>query len=113
MTDAKKQTKPTASETLKTDREQLVADLEKLLTDAKTLGADASSVSQSYLAEKAQSARAQLNDIIEDVKEQTEATKEQAVETLDNVETMIKKNPWRTVGIAVLAGIAIDRILRD
>ena len=113
MKEANTHSTTTASDSLKTDRDQLVADLEKLLADAKSLGADASSSSQTYFTEKAKTVRAQLNDIIDDVKEHSEVTKEQVTETIDKVETMVKEQPWRAVGLAVLAGIVIDRILRD
>ncbi len=33
--------------------------------------------------------------------------------TIDKIEAGIKDKPWKAVGIAVLAGIAIDRLLRD
>lgn len=113
MKEANTHSTSTASESLKNDRDQLVADLEKLLADAKSLGADASSSSHSYFTEKAKTVRTQLNDIIDDVKEHGDATKEQVTESIDKAETAIKERPWRAVGIAVLAGIVIDRILRD
>jgi ElaB/YqjD/DUF883 family membrane-anchored ribosome-binding protein len=113
MTDTKNDSQTAATDTLKADRDQLVADLEKLLADAKTLSTDAKSTSQAFITEKAKEVRAQLNDIIYDVKEHSEATKEQAVETIDKIEAGIKEKPWKAIGIAVLAGIVIDRLLRD
>ncbi|CAA6678419.1 MULTISPECIES: YqjD family protein [unclassified Lentimonas] len=95
------------------DREKLVADLEQLLADAKVLTSDVSETSQAYFTEKTAHIRSQLTDAINDVKERGESTKEQAVETIEKVEAMIKDKPWRAVGIAVLAGIVIDRIIRD
>lgn len=108
------QQKKTATETdTCPNRDKLVADLEQLLADAKVLSSDVSETSQAYFTEKTAKIRSQLADAINDVKERGESTKEQAVERIDKVEEMIKEKPWKAVGIAVLAGIVIDRILRD
>ncbi|MBT63890.1 MAG: hypothetical protein CML13_11835 [Puniceicoccaceae bacterium] len=35
---------------------------------------------------------------------------EASVEKTDEVESCIRKNPWKSIGIAVVAGIVIDRL---
>ena len=95
------------------DREKLAADLERLIEDAKVLTSDVSETSQAYFNEKAKDVRAQLNELIGEAKQHGECAKAKTCEGVETVEKLIIDRPWRAVGIAVLAGVVVDRLLRD
>ncbi|MBC2595129.1 DUF883 family protein [Ruficoccus amylovorans] len=99
--------------TLADDRDKLVSDLKTLIEDAKLLTTDAAETSQEVFSEKAAQVQAQLKDGLEKLKEHGQVAKEKGQETLDTVEKLIKDNPWKSLGIALLAGIVIDRLARD
>ena len=95
------------------DRDKLIADLKVLIDDAKLLGSNAAETSQEYLQERAEQLKGELNDRIDRLKEGYGTVKAKGAESVDELEGLIKKHPWRAVGIAVLAGVVIDRLLRD
>lgn len=98
---------------LASDRDKLVADLKTLIDDAKVLTSDASGASREFAAEKAETLRGQLKEAMEKLKAETESACTKTRDTIDNVEKLIKDNPWQSVGIALIVGIAIDRLFRD
>ena len=105
---AQKTTTPQSA--LKSDRDKLVADLKILMEDAKTMTGTAADDSKEFLVEKAEDLRAQLDATLVALKEHGDKFKETAVEKSKDLEKCIQKNPWKAVGIAVLAGIVIDRL---
>lgn len=109
----KTQTSSSDAGKLAADREKLISDLKVLLDDAKLLGSDAAESSQEYLQERAEQLKVQLNQRIDSLKEGYGTAKAKTAEATDELEGLIKKHPWRAVGIGILAGVVIDRLLRD
>ncbi len=101
------------SSKLAEDRAKLISDLKVLIDDAKVLTSDASASSQEFVQERAEAVKAQLNEGIDKLKVHYGAAKDKTVEATDDLEKLIKKHPWRAVGVGLLVGIVIDRILRD
>lgn len=95
---------------LQVDRDKLVADLKLLVEDAKSLTESAGDESKEFLADKAEDLRKQLTETMDALKEQGEHVKEIAVEKTDEIESCISQNPWKSIGIAVVAGVVIDRL---
>ena len=91
------------------ERDKLIKDLNALMADAKALTSSAADDSQEFLSEKAEELKAQLSETLEKLKAKGVDMKESASEKADEVEELIRKNPWKTVGIALLAGVIIDR----
>jgi ElaB/YqjD/DUF883 family membrane-anchored ribosome-binding protein len=111
----KKTSNPSSSagtSTLKSDREKLLADLKLLMEDAKSFTETAGDESKEFLSDKAEDLREQLDATLESLKQQGEKAKEVVIEKTDEVEEVIRKNPWKAVGIAVAAGVLIDRLTR-
>ncbi|MGE9293683.1 hypothetical protein [Ruficoccus sp. ZRK36] len=107
-------TKTAAKDTdLAADRDKLVSDLKTLINDAKTLTSDTAEVSQEAFSEKAAQVQAQLKEGLEKLKAHGQTAKEKGQETVETMEKLIKDNPWKSLGVAVLAGVVIDRLLRD
>ena len=95
---------------IQTEREKLLADLKLLVADAKSLTEVTGEESKEFLTDKAEDLRQQLNETLEALKAHGEKVKEVAVEKTDEVEDCIRKNPWKSIGIAVVAGVVIDRL---
>ncbi|MGZ0656111.1 DUF883 family protein [Coraliomargarita sp. W4R53] len=95
---------------LQSDRDKLVADLKILIEDAKSLTESAGDESKEFLSDKAEDLRKQLAETLDALKEKGEHVKEIAVEKTDEVESCISKNPWKSIGIAVVAGVVLDRL---
>ena len=92
-------------------RDQLIADLKLLVADAKSLTEATGDDSKEFLTNKAEVLREQLNESIGALRAQGEKFKEVAVDRTDEVEDCLRKNPWMSIGIAVVAGIVIDRLI--
>ncbi|WP_309381879.1 DUF883 family protein [Cerasicoccus frondis] len=105
--------KATTADKLAEDRDKLVADLKLLMEDAKHLTADASDGASEFATEKAELVREQLSEIMAKLKTEGEHVKAKAKDTTKDLEKLIKDNPWQSLGVAVLAGIVIDRFMRD
>jgi ElaB/YqjD/DUF883 family membrane-anchored ribosome-binding protein len=100
----------TKSKDLQSERDKLMADLKILVADAKSLTEATGDESKEFLAEKAEDLRQQLSETMEALRVKGEKVKEVAIEKTDEVEDCIRKNPWKSIGIAVVAGIVIDRL---
>ncbi|MDP0497243.1 MAG: hypothetical protein Q7Q73_13650 [Verrucomicrobiota bacterium JB024] len=98
---------------LAADRDKLVADLKILMEDAKTLTSDAAETSHEVFSEKAAQVQAQLKEGLEKLKAHGQTACEKGKETAETVEKLIKDNPWKSLGIALLAGVIVDRLMRD
>lgn len=95
------------------DRDKLVADLKALIEDARTLTADVAETSQEAFTEKVTEVQDQIKEAVDKLKEHGQNAKEMGKESIDSVEKLVKDNPWKSLGIAVLAGILIDRLIRE
>lgn len=103
-------TTTTKTNELQADRDKLVADLKLLVADAKSLTETAGDESKEFLTDKAEDLRKQLSETMDALKEQGDKAQKVAIEKTDEVEACISKNPWKSIGIAVLAGVVIDRL---
>ena len=103
----------TPSNKLADDREKLIADLKLLVEDAKVFTTDASSSGKDFMHERAEDLKVQLNEGLDKLKGHYATAKDKTVEATDDLEKLIKKHPWRAIGIGVLVGVAVDRLLRD
>lgn len=106
-------TKTSTTDKLAQDRDKLLADLKLLVEDAKHLTADASDATSEFATEKAEQVREQLSDVMAKLKAEGENVAGKAKDTTQDLEKLIKKHPWQSLGIAVVAGIVIDRFMRD
>lgn len=95
------------------DRDKLIADLKILIEDARALTGEAADSSQEFLGEKVSEIQTKIKDSVDMLKEHGETVKEKGKESFESVENLIKENPWKALGIAVAAGILIDRLIRD
>lgn len=99
------------------DRDTLVADLKALIEDASKLTSDAADATGEAFSEKVSEIQEQIKDAVAKLKEHGETVKDtvkdKSKESVDTVENLIRENPWKSVGIAVVAGILIDRLIRD
>ncbi len=104
-------TKKTNSNVAKS-REQLVDDLKAVIADAQNLAEEAKTASGEALQEKVDQAQDQLQAGMKALRSGGEHLAEEATKQTDNLEEMIRKYPWRSLGIATAAGILIDRLIR-
>ena len=94
------------------ERDKLVADLKLLISDAQSLTETAGDESKEFVSAKADELREQMAAAMDCLKEHGENLKKTAIEKSDEVEQAISTNPWKSIGIAVVAGIIIDRLVR-
>lgn len=89
-------------------KNRLVHDLQSLVHDAERL----IEATRDDLGDQARAARRQLSNAIDRVRETTGEWRDRGLDAAKSADRVVRNNPYRSLGIALGAGVAIGLLLR-
>ena len=99
------------SDTVRDSRDQLIEDFKRVIEDARNLAEEARNASGTAIHEKIEAVQKDLGKRMKAIRKAGGGMLDEVEEQTANVEDLIKKHPWRSVAVAALAGLLVDRLL--
>lgn len=99
------------ADTVKDSRDQLLEDLKRVIEDAQNLAEEAKNASGAAIHEKVVAVQKDLSKRMKAISKAGGNVLDEVEEQTDNVEELIRQHPWRSVAVAALAGLLVDRVL--
>ena len=104
-------TNAATADTVRDSRDQLVEDLKRVIEDAQNLAEEAKDATGAAIHEKVAAVQKDLGERMKAIRKTGGSMIDEVEQQSENVEDLIRRNPWRSVAVAALAGLLIDRIL--
>ncbi len=95
---------------MKDSRDQLIEDLKRVIDDAQNLAEEAKNASGAAIHDKMNAVQKDLGERMRAVREASCNVAAEAHHQADVLEKLIRRNPWRSITVAALAGVVIDRL---
>ena len=99
------------SDTVRESRDQLVEDLKRVIEDAQNLAEEAKNASGAAIHEKIAAVQKDLGKRMKAIRKAGGGMIDDVEQQSENLEELIRRHPWRSVAVAALAGLLLDRIL--
>lgn len=93
------------------EKEKLVADLKNVASDAEQLARTAMASSAEVLSAGRQKLAGKLSEMRMRVEDAQMAAAERARRAADMTRTYVAENPWKSIGVAAVAGLIIGFLL--
>ncbi len=99
------------ADTVKDSRDQLIEDFKRVIEDAQNLAEEAKNASGAAIHEKIEAVQKDLGKRMKAIRKAGGSAIDELEEQSENLEKLIKRHPWRSVAVAALAGLLVDRLL--
>ena len=99
------------SDTVRDSRDQLIEDLKRVIEDAQNLAEEAKDASGAAIHDKIMAVQKDLGKRMKNIRKTGGNVIDEVEQQSENIEDLIRRYPWYSIGVAALAGLLVDRII--